>query len=137
MYTHEFLSLASLSDERLAEFSDAFLFSLYSSRLSSKLGSSKYSWRAPARDTGACGWKGVSGSALDTERSTDVFEIGYGDVQEILQFPRDAQELDDLLRLTAEVAIDLQGVLGVDMRHLEIMFCPTESVCRIVLSEVY
>ena len=76
----------------------------------------------------------MSASVLDTKRSTDMFKIGYGDVQEILQFPRDTQELDHLLRLTAEVAIDLQGVLGVDMRHFKIMFCPTESVCRIALS---
>ena len=64
---------------------------------------------------GPVGCKGVSDLILNPSGSTDVLEVRYRNIQEVLQFPRDTQELDDLLRLTAKVAVDLQSVLGIDM----------------------
>lgn len=44
-----------------------------------------------------------------------MFEIGDGDIQEILQLPCNSQILDNLLRLAAKVTVDLQSFLGVDV----------------------
>ena len=50
-----------------------------------------------------------------------MLEVGYGDVEEVLQFPCDTEELDDLLGLLAEVFVDLERCLCVNMGHLEVV----------------
>lgn len=52
-----------------------------------------------------------------------MLEIWNRDIQKVLELLRYAEEFDDFLCLCAEVSIDGECLLGVDVGHFEIMFC--------------
>ena len=62
-----------------------------------------------------------------------MLEVGYGDVEEVLQFPCDTEELDDLLGLLAEVFVDLECCLCIDMGHLEVVLWILVSIPQVML----
>jgi len=53
---------------------------------------------------------------------THVLQVRHGNVKQILKFLGHAKIFNDEFRLFAEVAIDLQRFLCIDMRHLKIIF---------------
>jgi hypothetical protein len=52
-----------------------------------------------------------------------MFQIGYWDVQQILQFLGYAEVFHDSFSLFAEVPVDAECCLGVNVRHFEVMLC--------------
>lgn len=58
------------------------------------------------------------------EKQSDVFEIWNRDVEEILQFFGNAQELDNTLCLLAEMSVQPERFASVHLGHFKIMFWP-------------
>jgi hypothetical protein len=50
-----------------------------------------------------------------------MFQIRYWNIQQILEFLGYAEVFDDTFSLFAEVSVDAQSCLGVDVGHFEIM----------------
>ena len=50
-------------------------------------------------------------------------QVGYRDIQQVLQFLRNAKILHDLFRLIAEMSVDAQSFFCVDLGHLKIVLC--------------
>ena len=61
---------------------------------------------------------------------TYMLQCGYWYIEKILKFSSHTKVFHDSFRLDAELPIYLEGVLCVDVRHLEIVFC-----CKIVSIE--
>jgi hypothetical protein len=50
-----------------------------------------------------------------------MLEVWNGDIEEVLHLLRDFEIFHNLACLRTKISIDLQGVLGVNMRHFEVM----------------
>lgn len=53
---------------------------------------------------------------------TDMLQIRYRNIEKILQLLRHAQKLHNTFRLLAKMAVQGQGLGGINVRHLEIVF---------------
>ena len=88
--------------------------------MSSKFGSLIYSSSVLASDTGACRDDEQTFIILN-KTGAHMSEIGYLYIEHVLQLLCDTEVIHNALGLLAKVLVDLQSILCIDLRHLEIM----------------